>query len=185
MTTSFSSVAEVAVPAATAVMASALPQEQQARPRPMHAGGGGGGGGANGRHHAYSRKDKSLGLLCSNFVVLYNRDNVESIGLDEAAKCLGVERHRIYDIVNVLEGVGNQLTISDVARKAFLQSVCDSSLYTWIQNTTQPNGLAVPDATMCPIDSTSHVIELMQKGHNNRSMSATALNERSSRSHRK
>ncbi|PWZ26166.1 DIS3-like exonuclease 2 [Zea mays] len=53
-----------------------------------------------------------------------------------------------------------------------------------IQNTTQPNGLAVPDATMCPIDSTSHVIELMQTGHNNRSMSATALNERSSRSHR-
>ncbi|XP_066321558.1 kinesin-like protein KIN-14D [Miscanthus floridulus] len=52
-----------------------------------------------------------------------------------------------------------------------------------IQNTTQPNGLAVPDATMCPVDSTSHVIELMQTGHNNRSMSATALNERSSRSH--
>ncbi|KAL6629653.1 hypothetical protein ACP70R_029418 [Stipagrostis hirtigluma subsp. patula] len=52
-----------------------------------------------------------------------------------------------------------------------------------IQNTTQPNGLAVPDATMCPVHSTSHVIELMQTGHNNRSMSATALNERSSRSH--
>ncbi|KAG0532446.1 hypothetical protein BDA96_04G107800 [Sorghum bicolor] len=52
-----------------------------------------------------------------------------------------------------------------------------------IQNTTQPNGLAVPDATMCPVDSTSHVIQLMQTGHNNRSMSATALNERSSRSH--
>ncbi|WVZ77217.1 hypothetical protein U9M48_025107 [Paspalum notatum var. saurae] len=52
-----------------------------------------------------------------------------------------------------------------------------------IQNTAQPNGLAVPDATMCPVNSTSHVIELMQTGHNNRSMSATALNERSSRSH--
>ncbi|PWZ20274.1 hypothetical protein Zm00014a_032812 [Zea mays] len=42
----------------------------------------------------------------TSFMVLYNRDNVESIGLDEAAKCLGVERRRIYDIVNVLEGVG-------------------------------------------------------------------------------
>ncbi|AQL02136.1 Putative casein kinase I [Zea mays] len=41
------------------------------------------------------------------FMVLYNRDNVESIGLDEAAKCLSVERRRIYDIVNVLEGVGH------------------------------------------------------------------------------
>ena len=30
-------------------------------------------------------------ILCAafSFVVLYNRDNVESIGLDEAAKCLG------------------------------------------------------------------------------------------------
>uniref|UniRef100_A0A804QZG7 E2F/DP family winged-helix DNA-binding domain-containing protein n=1 Tax=Zea mays TaxID=4577 RepID=A0A804QZG7_MAIZE len=42
----------------------------------------------------------------TSFMVLYNRDNVESIGLDEAAKCLSVERRRIYDIVNVLEGVG-------------------------------------------------------------------------------
>ncbi|GJM90666.1 hypothetical protein PR202_ga06967 [Eleusine coracana subsp. coracana] len=52
-----------------------------------------------------------------------------------------------------------------------------------IQNTTQPNGLAVPDATMCPVTSTPHVIELMQTGHDNRAMSATAMNERSSRSH--
>ncbi|RLM79557.1 hypothetical protein C2845_PM12G26260 [Panicum miliaceum] len=119
MAASSSSVAEVAAAAAAAAaaaMESALPQQQQeeeARPRPMHA------GGAKSRHHAYSRKEKSLGLLCSNFVVLYNRDDVESIGLDEAAKSLGVERRRIYDIVNVLESVGI------LVRKA-------KNRYTWI-----------------------------------------------------
>ncbi|XP_068656769.1 E2F transcription factor-like E2FE isoform X2 [Aristolochia californica] len=58
------------------------------------------------RHRTYSRKQKSLGLLCSNFLNLYDRDDVESVGLDEAANKLGVERRRIYDIVNVLESVG-------------------------------------------------------------------------------
>ncbi|XP_060670239.1 kinesin-like protein KIN-14P [Ziziphus jujuba] len=48
---------------------------------------------------------------------------------------------------------------------------------------SQPNGLAVPDATMLPVKSTSDVIELMDTGLKNRAVGATALNERSSRSH--
>ncbi|GAV67181.1 Kinesin domain-containing protein/CH domain-containing protein [Cephalotus follicularis] len=52
-----------------------------------------------------------------------------------------------------------------------------------IMSTTQPNGLAVPDASMHAVRSTSDVLELMDIGLKNRAIGATALNERSSRSH--
>lgn len=49
---------------------------------------------------------------------------------------------------------------------------------------TQQNGLAVPGASMHTVQSTADVLELMHIGLNNRAVSATAMNERSSRSHR-
>ncbi|CAA0820496.1 P-loop nucleoside triphosphate hydrolases superfamily protein with CH (Calponin Homology) domain [Striga hermonthica] len=52
-----------------------------------------------------------------------------------------------------------------------------------IWSTSQPNGLAVPDASLHPVKSTSDVLELMNVGLTNRAVGATALNERSSRSH--
>ncbi|XP_018454984.1 kinesin-like protein KIN-14P [Raphanus sativus] len=52
-----------------------------------------------------------------------------------------------------------------------------------ILSTTSQNGIAVPDASMYPVTSTSDVITLMDIGLQNRSVGATAMNERSSRSH--
>ncbi|RVW97927.1 Kinesin-like protein KIN-14Q [Vitis vinifera] len=51
-----------------------------------------------------------------------------------------------------------------------------------IRNSSQ-NGINVPDANLVPVSSTSDVIYLMNLGQKNRVVSATALNDRSSRSH--
>ncbi|XP_027363433.1 kinesin-like protein KIN-14I [Abrus precatorius] len=44
-------------------------------------------------------------------------------------------------------------------------------------------GLSVPDAILVPVSSTNDVIDLMNLGQRNRAVGATALNDRSSRSH--
>lgn len=51
-----------------------------------------------------------------------------------------------------------------------------------IRNSSQ-TGLSVPDASLVPVSSTFDVIDLMNLGHRNRAVGATALNDRSSRSH--
>ncbi|PIA58345.1 hypothetical protein AQUCO_00500341v1, partial [Aquilegia coerulea] len=52
-----------------------------------------------------------------------------------------------------------------------------------IWNISQPNGLNVPDASLVPVKCTQDVLDLMLIGQKNRAVGATALNERSSRSH--
>ncbi|EFJ19920.1 hypothetical protein SELMODRAFT_109778 [Selaginella moellendorffii] len=52
-----------------------------------------------------------------------------------------------------------------------------------IRNSCHQNGLNVPNASMLAVTSTVDVLELMKSGEKNRAIGATALNERSSRSH--
>ncbi len=60
---------------------------------------------------AYRRKDKSLGVLCSNFMKRYSKIKIEQplsvpeVTIDEASQSLMVERRRIYDIINILEAI--------------------------------------------------------------------------------
>lgn len=60
---------------------------------------------------AYRRKDKSLGVLCANFMRRYSKihtdqpTNNPEVTIDEASQSLMVERRRIYDIINILEAI--------------------------------------------------------------------------------
>ncbi|KAM0844619.1 hypothetical protein ACQ4PT_056921 [Festuca glaucescens] len=47
----------------------------------------------------------------------------------------------------------------------------------------EQKGLAVPDASIVPVTSTSDVVEVMNQGQKNRAVGSTAINDRSSRSH--
>ncbi|WVZ90635.1 hypothetical protein U9M48_036920 [Paspalum notatum var. saurae] len=47
----------------------------------------------------------------------------------------------------------------------------------------EQKGLAVPDASIVHVTSTSDVVELMNQGQKNRAVGSTAINDRSSRSH--
>ncbi|KAG7361482.1 E2F/DP family winged-helix DNA-binding domain containing protein [Nitzschia inconspicua] len=53
-----------------------------------------------------SRYDSSLGLLTKKFVQILRSSPDNSLDLNRAASELGVQKRRIYDITNVLEGIG-------------------------------------------------------------------------------
>lgn len=53
-----------------------------------------------------SRYDNSLGLLTRKFVNLLKESEEGVLDLNFAAKELEVQKRRIYDITNVLEGIG-------------------------------------------------------------------------------
>lgn len=71
----------------------------------------------------------------------------------------------------------------DNFNKAFMVSFPWLNFTLEIRNSSQ-NGLSVPDANLVSVSSTLDIISLMNLGQRNRAVGATALNDRSSRSHR-
>merc|ERR550519_2430163 len=53
-----------------------------------------------------TRYETSLGLLTKKFVSLFHPDPSGTVDLNKASEGLGVQKRRIYDITNVLEGIG-------------------------------------------------------------------------------
>lgn len=54
----------------------------------------------------YNRKEKSLGELSKRLLIMFGRVDQCVISLDHVTQQLGVERRRIYDIINILESLG-------------------------------------------------------------------------------
>ncbi|KAG9149239.1 hypothetical protein Leryth_003227 [Lithospermum erythrorhizon] len=103
----------------------------------------------------------------------------------------GVNYRALNDLFNISQSrksyiayeVGVQMVeiYNEQVRDLLSNGISQKRLGIW--NTTQPNGLAVPDASMHEVKSTADVLELMNIGLMSRAICATALNERSSRSH--
>lgn len=58
------------------------------------------------------KANSSLGLLTKKFMALLNATSTDTLDLNEAALVLHVQKRRIYDITNVLEGIGLVTKIS-------------------------------------------------------------------------
>ena len=84
----------------------------------------------DGEKAEYSRKDKSLSLLCESFM-LYCSSAVNCPGgvvsLDTCAAQLGVERRRIYDVTNILEALD---MVSRKTKNAYIWHGTSNMAYT-------------------------------------------------------
>ncbi|KAM3313803.1 hypothetical protein ACQJBY_032985 [Aegilops geniculata] len=96
----------------------------------------------------------------------------------------GVNYRALGDLFNLAEKRKGTF-VYDIAVQMieiYNEQVRDLLISDEIRNNSQ-NGINVPDASLVRVASTMDVMELMNIGHRNRTVGATALNDRSSRSH--
>jgi len=64
------------------------------------------GKGSSNRDKTKGRRDNSLNVLTKKFIQLIRNSPNQTVDLNDAVKILNVQKRRIYDITNVLEGIG-------------------------------------------------------------------------------
>ncbi|CAA7406083.1 unnamed protein product [Spirodela intermedia] len=96
----------------------------------------------------------------------------------------GVNYRALSDLFQLSERRKDTITYHIAVQmiEIYNEQVRDLLVSDGIRNSSQ-KGLNVPNASLVPVSSTSEVIELMNIGQRNRAVGATALNDRSSRSH--
>ena len=68
-----------------------------------------------------TRYETSLGLLTKKFVSLFHSSSSGTVDLNKASESLGVQKRRIYDITNVLEGIGLVEKKSKVSHQCYFK----------------------------------------------------------------
>ncbi|KAJ8513343.1 hypothetical protein OPV22_003777 [Ensete ventricosum] len=144
-------------------------------------------------HISWNRKDAYVYEVGVQMVEIYNeqvRDLLASDGTQKKYPFLHIPLvpsipSMLYSFVTeIYDFKFNQTHVIPASMWYRLYLLFPFNLHTLgILSNSLPNGLAVPDASMLPVKSTSDVLELMNIGLSNRAVGATALNERSSRSH--
>ncbi|KAB5564509.1 hypothetical protein DKX38_004563 [Salix brachista] len=128
-----------------------------------------------------SKEDWGVNYRALNDLFQISQHRKSSISYEVGVQMVEIYNEQVRDLLS-----------SDGPHKRYPSSNLDFSVKTFVSlnlhtlgiwSTTQPNGLAVPDASMHAVTSTADVLELMNIGLMNRAVGATVLNERSSRSH--
>ncbi|KAG5249331.1 kinesin [Salix suchowensis] len=120
-----------------------------------------------------SKEDWGVNYRALNDLFQISQHRKSSISYEVGVQMVEIYNEQVRDLLS-----------SDANLDFSVKTFASLNLHTLgIWSTTQPNGLAVPDASMHAVTSTADVLELMNIGLMNRAVGATVLNERSSRSH--
>lgn len=124
---------------------------------------------------AEQRKDTFRYDVSVQMIEIYNEQVRDLLNSD------GLNRRYPFHYYSLLKTKKRKYNLSPYLNFSSTSSFTRSTLE--IRNSSQ-TGLSVPDASLVRVSSTSDIIDLMNIGQRNRAVGATALNDRSSRSHR-